>query len=84
MKNNAFIDAANPYGQTVYAFLVVEGWNVRLFLQLVGVGVFLTICIVSVVTAVSHSLDVGMTAGSYAASLLAVLLAVFAFLSAVI
>ena len=81
---NKYLDAANPYGQTILAFLVIEGWHIRLVLKLVGIGVFLTICVVSIVTAVSHSLDVGMTAGSYAASLLAVLLAVFAFLSAVI
>lgn len=81
---NKYYDAANPYGQTIHAFLILEGWNVRLILLLVGTGIFLTVCIVSIVTAVTHDFEVGLTAGSYAASLLAVLLAVFAFLSVVL
>ncbi|KAF9701453.1 hypothetical protein EKO04_000015 [Ascochyta lentis] len=81
---NRWGDAANPYGQTINAFLVVEGWNVMLVLRLISIGVFLTVCIVSIATAVSHSFEIGLTAGSYAASLLSVMLAVFAFLSLII
>lgn len=79
-----WFDAANPYGKTINAFLVVEGWNITLLLRLIGIGVLLTICAVSVVTAACHSIEIGLTAGSYAVGLLAVFLAIFTFLSAII
>lgn len=84
MIYNEWSDAANPYGKTIKAFLVLEGWNITLLLQLIGIGVFLTACVVSIVTAACHSIEIGLTAGSYAVGLLAFLLASFTFLSAVI
>ncbi|KAF2176536.1 hypothetical protein K469DRAFT_400765 [Zopfia rhizophila CBS 207.26] len=77
-------DAANPYGKTVRAFMVLEGWHVRCLLLLVAAGLLLSICVVAIATAVGHSLEVGLTAGSYACGLASALIALFTFLSAAI
>ena len=84
MIYDEWFDAANPYGRTINAFLILEGWNITLLLRLIGIGVFLTVCVVSVFTVANHSIEIGLTAGSYAVGLLSVLLAVLTFLSAVI
>jgi hypothetical protein len=77
-----WLDPANPYGKTLNAFLVVEGWNITLLSQLIGITIFLTSCLIAIVTVAYHSLETGLTAGSYAVGLLSVL-AGFTFPSAV-
>jgi hypothetical protein len=62
----------------------VEGWNTFLALQLLGFGVLLTVCVVAIVTAACHSIEVGLTAGSYAGGLLALLIAGFTLLSMIL
>jgi hypothetical protein len=54
--------------------IVVGDWKIFLALQLLGFGVLLTVCVVVVVTAASHTIEVGLMAGSYAGGLLGVLL----------
>jgi hypothetical protein len=54
--------------------ILVGDWNIFLALQLLGFGVLLTVCVVVVVTAASHTIEVGLMAGSYAGDLLGVLL----------
>lgn len=78
------MDAVNPYGKTVYAFAVVEGWHVRYMLLLLAASIICSISVVAVATAVSHSLECGLTAGSYALGIATVLLAIMTFLSAVL
>jgi hypothetical protein len=79
-----WFDAAHPYGRTIRALLVVEGWNIMRLLQLIGVGAFLIVSIVSIITETFHSPEVGLTAGTYTVSLLAILLTMFIFMSAII
>jgi hypothetical protein len=64
--------------------MIQEGWHVRYLLLLVATGLLLSICVVAIATAVGHSLEVGLTAGSYACGLASALIALFTFLSAVI
>jgi predicted Co/Zn/Cd cation transporter (cation efflux family) len=78
------LDAANPYGKTVYAFTVVEGWHVRYMLLLLIASILCSICVVAVATAVSQSLEGGLTAGSYALGIATILLSIMTFLSAVL
>jgi hypothetical protein len=84
LEHDQYHDAASPYGKVVRAFLVVEGWHIHFLLTLVGIGLVLTICVVAVATAISHELDIGLTAGSYVGCLVTALIAIFTFLSAVI
>ena len=84
LQYDEFYDAANPYGKTVRALMLVEGWKVRTFLCLISAGFFLSICTVAVSTAVSGDFEMGLTAGGYACGLSTALIAVFTFLSAVL
>ncbi|KAL4994243.1 hypothetical protein BDV10DRAFT_189179 [Aspergillus recurvatus] len=84
VATDKFCDAAKPYGKTVYAFAVVEGWHVRYMLCLFVAGVLCSIIVVPITIAISQSLEVGLTAGSYSLGIATVLLAVFTFLSAIL
>ncbi|KAL4887787.1 hypothetical protein BDV59DRAFT_189941 [Aspergillus ambiguus] len=84
IATDKYMDAANPYGKTVYAFTVVEGWHLRYMLLLFIGGVLCSVCVVAVATGVCQSLECGLTAGSYALGIITVLLATMTFLSAVL
>ncbi|KAF2192843.1 hypothetical protein K469DRAFT_551488 [Zopfia rhizophila CBS 207.26] len=84
LRFNEYLDAANPYGKMVRAFMLIEGWHVRYLLLLIAAGLFCSICTIAVSTAVSHNFETGLTAGSYACGLATALIAVFTFLSAVL
>jgi uncharacterized metal-binding protein len=84
LRYNAHCEAACPYGKTIRAFLVVEDWLIGRLLTLIDVALVLTICVFAVATAISHNIEMGLTAGSYTGGLVAVLLAIFTFLSAVV
>lgn len=84
MKSDRFTDAANPYGKTVFAFRLVEGWRVRYLLCLVAISLACSLGIIGIVTAADGSIEDGVTAGSYALGLAAVFLAVMTFLSAIL
>lgn len=64
--------------------MLIEGWHVHYLLCLVAVGLLCSICVVAITTAVTQSFEAGLSAGSYALGLAAVLLAVLTFLSAVL
>lgn len=81
---NGFLDAANPYGKIVKAFMLMQGWHVRYLLILIASGLFCSICTIAISTVVSHSFEVGLTAGSYTCGLATALIAVFTFLSAIL
>ena len=76
-------DAANPYGQTINGFQLIEGWNIRYLLCLILSSLLLSACVVAVSTAIQGNLEAGMTAGSYALAITTLGLAVLTFLSAI-
>jgi hypothetical protein len=78
-----FLDAAKPYGKTVYAFQLIEGWRVCYILCIIAISLVCSICIVGITTAAHQSFDVGLTAGSYALGFAAVLLGIITLLSAI-
>lgn len=77
-------DAKKPYGKSINAFLLIEGWHLRFLLWILFSCLLFSICVVAVITAASHSLDAGMAAGSYTVGFGAVVIAVLTFLSAVL
>ena len=84
LQYDTYMNAVSPYGRTIYAFLLVEGWHIRCLLILVGAGLSGSGCLIAIVAAFSQSIEVALTAGSYACGLSGVIIAVFTFLSAVI
>ena len=79
-----FDDAANPYGKLVSAFAIVEGWQTRYLLFLIGLGLFVSVLVVSIATIASRSLETGLTAGSYALGVVTLLLATMTLASAIV
>ena len=77
MEFDAYSDAIGPYGRPINAFLLIEGWHVRYFICLVAVS----LCTISIVTVINGSFEAGLTGGSYALGLAAVLLAALTILS---
>ncbi|KAF7508666.1 hypothetical protein GJ744_009058 [Endocarpon pusillum] len=55
LKEDRFNDAANPYGKTVNAFMIVEGWRIRYLLCLIAISLVVSIGVVCGVAVVSHS-----------------------------
>ena len=84
LQYDRFYDAANPYGKTIRAFKIVEGWRLRYLLLLVVGSLACSICVVAIITVARQSLEDGLTAGSYSLALATTCLAVLAFLSAVL
>ncbi len=84
LRYDQFYDAANPYGKTINAFKIVEGWRLRYLLYFVVGSVLCSICVVAVITVIRQSLEDGLTAGSYSLALASTALAVLAFLSVVL
>ncbi|KAI9370296.1 hypothetical protein BJX61DRAFT_516016 [Aspergillus egyptiacus] len=64
--------------------MVVEGWHGRYMLLLVLGGFLCSFCVVAISTAVTQSLEVGLTAGSYTLAIATLFLAIMSFLSAVL
>ncbi|KAH8757118.1 hypothetical protein BGZ57DRAFT_932894 [Hyaloscypha finlandica] len=84
LQYDEYLEASKPYGKTVNAFKIVEGWHLRYLLCLFAAGVLCSICVVAIVTAMNQSFQSGLTAGSYALALAGVFLAILTFLSAVL
>lgn len=78
------MDAVSPYGRMIHAFLLVEGWHIRCLLILIGTGLLGSGCLIAIAAAFSQSIEVALTAGSYACGLSGVMIAAFTFLSAVL
>ncbi|KAJ5377964.1 uncharacterized protein N7496_005373 [Penicillium cataractarum] len=77
-------DALSPYGRVIYGFQLIEGWHIRsIFCLFIG-SLFLSACVVAISTAILHSFEAGLTAGSYALAIAAVTLAGLTFFSAII
>jgi hypothetical protein len=84
LQYDTYGDASAPYGKTIPAFLLVEGWHVRYLLILIGVSLSGSVCVIAIAAALTQSMEIALTAGSYACGLAADLIAVFTFLSAVL
>ena len=67
-------------GKAINPFLLVEGWHVRYFICLVAVS----LCTIGIVTVIKGSFEAGLTGGSCALGLAAVLLAALTLLSIIL
>jgi hypothetical protein len=76
-------DAEEPYGKAIDALELVSGWRVRRLLWTTLTAIVLDICIVAIVTLLTKSGETGLAAGSYAAAIEALLMALLTLLSAV-
>jgi hypothetical protein len=83
LQYDTYEDAANPYGKSVNAFQIVEGWRIQYLLILVLASMVLSTCVVAITTAISNIGD-GLTAGSYALGLATVILVVLTVLSPIL
>lgn len=79
-----FYNAENPYGKTVDALELVSGWRIRRLLWTTLASIVVDICIVAAVTMLTGSGETGLAAGSYAAAIEALLMALLTLLSAVL
>jgi len=77
-------DAEDPYGKSINALELVSGWRVRRLLWTTFIAILADICIVAIVTLSSGSGGTGLAAGSYAAAVEALLMALLTLLSAII
>jgi hypothetical protein len=77
-------DAEEPYGKAVDALELVSGWRVRRLLWTTLTAIVVDICIVAIVTLLTGSGETGLAAGSYAAAIEALLMALLTLLSAVV
>ena len=77
-------DHLRPYGRSVKALCLVEGWHLRYLFSLVAASVVISVCVTAIVTLIKHDAGVGLAAGSYTTGVAAVLLAVLSILSAVL
>ena len=77
-------DAEEPYGKDVDALELVGGWRVRRLLWTTLTAIVFDICIVAIVTLLTRSGETGLAAGSYAAAIEALLMALLTLLSAVV
>lgn len=73
-----------PYGQSVKAIQLVQGWCRTYIAVLVATGLSLSVCITALTALATHDLNCGWAAGSYSAAIIAVLLSFFAFLSGIL
>ncbi|GAB7327624.1 hypothetical protein MBLNU13_g11469t1 [Cladosporium sp. NU13] len=81
---NTFRDAEEPYGKAVDALELVSGWRIRRLLWTTLTAIVIDICIVAIVTLLTGSGETGLAAGSYAAAIEALLMALLTLLSAVV
>jgi hypothetical protein len=74
----------DPCGKAVDALGLVSGWRARRLLWTILTAILLDICIVAIVTLLTGSGETGLAAGSYAAAIEALLVALLTLLSAVV
>jgi hypothetical protein len=79
----SYTDAEDPYGKAINALELVRGWRMRRVLWTTLAAIVIDICIVAIVTLLSQSGETGLAAGSYAAAIQALLMALSTLLSAV-
>ena len=74
----------DPRGKAVDALKLISSWRVRRLLWTILKAIVLDVCIVAIVTLLTGSGETGLAAGSYAAAIEALLMAVLTLLSAVV
>ena len=79
-----FLDAGVHYGDIIpgesfLALLLVDGWNISCLLILIGLAALTAIIVTVIGTAVGQDISTGLTAGSYAFGVVAVLIATHTF-----
>lgn len=79
----SYTDAEDPYGKAINALELVKGWRMRRLLWTTLAAIAVDICIVAIVTLLSRSGETGLAAGSYAAAIQALLMALLTLLGAV-
>ncbi|KAH7121404.1 hypothetical protein EDB81DRAFT_913581 [Dactylonectria macrodidyma] len=84
LQYDTYRDAATPYGRTIPAFLLIEGWHIRYLLVLVGASLVGSACVIAITAALAQSIEIALTAGSYTCGISMALIAVLAFLSGVL
>ncbi len=84
LQYDKFNDAASPYGRSISAFLLVEGWNIRYILILTGITILGSACVIAIMAARTGSIESALTAGSYACGLGGTLITVLTLLSALL
>jgi hypothetical protein len=77
-------DAEDLYGKTVDALELVSGWRIRRILWTTLAAIVLDIFIVAIVTLLTGSGETGLAAGSYAAAIEALLMALLTLLGAIV
>lgn len=89
MTTYHFLDAAVHYGdsipgESIPALLLVDGWNISRLLILIGLAALIAIIVTVIGTAAGRDISTGLTAGSYAFGVVAVLIATLTFFSAIL
>lgn len=84
LQYDKYDDAASPYGRSINAVLLVEGWNIRYILILTGLTILGSACVITIMAARTGSIGNALTAGSYACGLGGTLIAVLTLLSALL
>lgn len=81
LREDRWTDAELPFGKTVAALELIQGWRtIRLFVTIL-MAVVLDTCIVGATTYAFKSLQTGLAAGSYATGLEALLITLLTLLS---
>ena len=83
MAYETFNDAIDKDGKLVHALELVKTWHYKRVCMLVLGAAILDFALVAVVSVATHDFETGLTAGSYAAAVEALALAMLALLSAV-
>ena len=63
-----------PLESEKYCLFVVEGWHKKYIICLIETSTATSICIIIAATAITHSIDSGSLAGSYALAIASILL----------
>ena len=63
--------------------MIIEGWRIDRLVIAVGAGLGCSVLAVAIVTAASHNLDAGLSAGSYTVAAATLLIATLTLVSAI-
>ena len=79
-----FKEASSRYGDGIPALLLIDGWQIKCLLVLLGLGVLGSLCVTTLTTAISKSINMGLTAGSYAFGMIAIGIGALTLFSAIL
>lgn len=84
LKTTHYLDAADRYGESIPALLLIDGWHIKRLLIMICFAVLMSLLVTVLAAAVGQSIDTGLTAGSYTLALVAIFIATLSFFSAVL